>query len=149
MQHRTQSIVQRLPLKLAGFCLVLVAFLSGCGENVARVKGTAAYKGAPVKGGTVIFSPIGAGLEPGSPATADVKSDGTFRMVTNTGSDGAIVGKHRVSYTPPAQELTEEQRKNPKYIAPLPPYMGLVAKQTEIEIKPGDNTIEIELIRRN
>jgi hypothetical protein len=119
----------------------------GCGGgDLAPVHGkVTTAKGEPVKGGTLIFSPTGEGSS-GLPATAEVQPDGTYTLKTND-STGAKIGRLVVTYTPPAQELTEEQRTNPKYIAPPPPYMGLVPKPKEVEVKPGDNAIDLQLVR--
>ncbi|MCI0461438.1 MAG: hypothetical protein L0Z62_31190 [Gemmataceae bacterium] len=127
------------------FCLVFSVALVGCGGagNLAPVSGTLKYKGEPVKGGTLMFSPTGEGGQTGKPTSASVKEDGAFKT-----GEGALVGRHRVTYTPPEQKLTEEQRTNPKYIAPPPPYMNLVAKPAEVEVKSGDNTITLELVPR-
>jgi hypothetical protein len=126
--------------------LVVLLPLAGCGGNQAPVTGKLTHKGVPVRGGTVFFSPVGADDTAGKPASAEVQADGTFALGTNQPGDGAVVGRHRVTYSPPVQELTEQQRTDTKYHAPPPPYMGLAPKQSEVEVVAGDNTIEVELV---
>jgi hypothetical protein len=125
--------------------LLLLAFLitvAGCGKSKqATVTGTVHYKGQPVTGGTFIFSPVGEG----PPAAAEVHPDGTYTVGTN-GGDGALVGRNRVSYTPPSPPLTEEQRSDRNYTAPPSPYLGLIPKDMEIDVNPGKNAIDIELV---
>jgi hypothetical protein len=106
--------------------------------------------GEPVTGGTLIFRPLGAGPDdqnPGKPASAEVQPDGSYILGTNGLLDGAKIGRHHVGYTPPLQQLTEQQRTDPTYHAPPPPYVGLVPKTIEVEVKPGPNTIDLELVR--
>jgi hypothetical protein len=139
---------RRLPGRAAVLCLAFPVALVGCGGgDLASVNGKLTYKGAPVKGGTVTFSPVGSGkYTAGKAASAEVQADGTYTLGTYSDSDGARIGRHRVTYTPPAQELTEQQRSDPKYIAPPPPYLGLAPKQAEVEVKVEDNNIDIELV---
>jgi hypothetical protein len=123
-------------------CLAALA-ITGCGgDNVAEVKGMVTHKGSPASGGSLIFSP----LQGGKPGSAEIKQDGSFSVSTSRPNDGAIVGKHRVIFTPPQQELTEEQRTNPKYNAPPPKYLGMTVTPAEVEVKPGQNKIDLELV---
>jgi hypothetical protein len=143
---------RRLTWKAALFCLPLLAGLVGCGSSgVAPVSGTVRWHGEPIKGGTLIFSPLEDPDAPeqkgGLPATAEVQPDGTYELRTLDTCGGAKIGRHRVLFTPPPQELTEEQRTNRKYVAPPPLYMGLVPKTSEVEVKAGTNTIDLELVK--
>jgi hypothetical protein len=125
-------------------CLVVPVALGGCGGgNLAPVSGKVTHRGEPVKGGTLIFSPTGEGGQTGKSVSAEVKEDGSYKT-----GEGAVLGRHRVTYTPPEQKLTEEQRTDPKYIAPPPPYMNLVAKPAEVEVKAGSTTVDLELVPR-
>jgi hypothetical protein len=138
----------QLTSRLALLCLALPVVLTGCGGTNSPVTGTVTFNGSPVEGGTLVFSPMGTGGDsPGSPSTAEVKPDGTFKLLTIDNSTGAAPGHHRVVYTPPEPKMTEEQRTNPKYQAPVSPYAGLQPKQVEVEVKSGSNTIDIELVK--
>jgi hypothetical protein len=126
---------------------VLIVILAGCsGPRVASVSGTVKYNNELVKGGTVTFSPEG--TNPGPPATGTVNASGEYVLQTQGSGSGAVVGKHRVTYLPPEAELTEAQRSDPKYKAPLSPYLGLVPTVAEVEVKTGKNVIDIELKKK-
>jgi hypothetical protein len=130
--------------------MALAVGLTGCGKTeMAPVTGKISLKGAPIKGGTLVFTPIlvaGSEASKGKAATAEVHADGTYSLTTERSGDGAQLGHYRVVFTPPAQELTEEQRTNPKYKAPLPLYMGMAAKPADVDVKSGANTIDLELV---
>jgi hypothetical protein len=127
--------------------VMCLAVLSGCGNSNVPVIGKVTYKGKPVTGGSLVFSPVAVKneLEPGKPAAAVIQEDGTFALATAK-SAGAQAGKHRVTFSPPAQELSEAQRSDRSYTAPLPPYMGLTPQQVEVEVKSGMEEIEIVLV---
>lgn len=127
--------------------LPAVLILIGCGDNVAPVKGTVKYKGEAVKGGTITFSPISDRKDPGKGASGKVGDDGTFTLSTHGTGDGAIVGKHKITYTAPAPEAPKEVKPGEKTPPDPPPspYIGLAPKTPEVEVKAGPNTIEVEL----
>jgi hypothetical protein len=127
--------------KLAAVMVLLASALAGCGESLSSVTGKVTYKGQPVTEGTIIFSPIGAGgTNPGSPASANVKADGTYEMQTGT-RNGAVIGKSTVSYTAPGGKASTDPKKQGE----PSPYAGLDAMQTEVEVKSGKNVIDIQL----
>lgn len=119
------------------FVLAFMAGVAGCGSNLAQVDGTVSFKGEKVKGGMLIFSP-----ENGEPAAATIKDDGSFVLQTGT-SSGATTGKSTVTYSPPGGEASTDPKKE----GTPSPYVGLVPKDTSVEIKPGKNTFNIELTR--
>jgi len=129
--------------------LALPLGLVGCSGGRAKVQGKVTANGEPVNGGTLIFSPVASGNDktPGKPASAEIKADGTYSLGTDRPGDGAAAGRYRVTFTPPQQELTEEQRTNPKYKAPPPRYVGLSPKETEVEVKKG-TSVDVELVGR-
>lgn len=128
---------------------IILTTLSGCGGTpTVPVTGMVTYKGQPVQGGSLMFSPISTGKDqtPGQPAIGVINTDGTYTLARSAGT-GVQVGRHRLTYSPPAQELTEEQRTNPRYIAPPPAYMGLATKESEVEVTPNTITLDIELVK--
>lgn len=147
MNH-LHSCLPRRGVSRLGAAWILALLLAGCGKgsgNLAPVSGKVFHNGAAVSGGTLIFSPVG-GDAPGRPATAEIGADGAYALTTEAPGDGGRIGLHRVGFTPPEQELTEEQRTNPKYIAPPPRYLHLSPKEGQVEVKAGSNTIDIELV---
>jgi len=131
------------------FCLAVSAALTGCGgQSLAPVTGKVLYKGKEVPGGQLVFSPVGSGnaANAGRPALAGVQADGSFTLETN-GVEGAPIGRHQVTFTPPPLKLTKEQQESHEAPPPAPsPYAGLVPKEAEVEVKAGTNIIEIELV---
>ena len=70
--------------------------LVGCtpgGPQQAQVKGKVTYKGQPLAGATVNFTP-----EQGQLAVGVTDSNGEYTLSTG-GSPGAVLGKHKVSIT--------------------------------------------------
>lgn len=134
-----------------GCCLSLCSALSGCGSGggempVAPATGKVVFNGEPVNGGSITLSPIAVAKgNAGKPASATIGSDGTFKLSTYSSNDGAVVGKHRVSFSPPPGET----KTNPDgHTAQLPgKYDGAVLKTTEVEITSGSNELTIELSR--
>jgi hypothetical protein len=139
------AVAPRPPVCRLGVAFVITLMVSGCGgDNLAEVAGKVTHNGEPIKGGTLLFSLAGADTR-GRVATAAVQPDGSYLLMTGD-SEGALIGTHTVNFTPPEQDLTEEQRTDPKYIAPPPLYLYLVPKESQVEIKAGENTVDIELV---
>ncbi|AMV18004.1 hypothetical protein [Planctomyces sp. SH-PL14] len=124
------------------FALALTAttFALGCGNQedtrtTGQVQGKVTFKGQPVPFGTVTFSPVpkdDKDKEPGKAATGQVETDGSFHLNTYIEKDGAVVGKHKVSIGSP-----DPARKLP----------GKSPDDLIVEVKPGDNPVEIQLVR--
>lgn len=123
----------------------------GCGsggkDGIVRVSGKVTHQGQPVTGGSLTFVPIASGgaVNVGKPATGEVKPDGSFVLGTNSQSDGALAGRHRVAYSPPAIELPAGQTLKEGQTMPQSPWAGLVPKDPEVEVTKGSNTLTIEL----
>jgi hypothetical protein len=137
---------------VAGAVIVVVAALCcGCGGGgefpTAAVSGTVTHDGKSVRGGSLTFSPVKDGeQEAGKPASATVGEDGTYELSTYGEGDGAVIGKHRVSYSPPAAEPVAAADGGHAQQS-VSPYAGLTPKQPEVEVTSGSNTINIELGR--
>lgn len=125
---------------------VLLALLValGCGGgNTAPVNGQVKFKdGGDVSvlaGHTVAFEADADRMS----GYGDIQADGTFKITTFSPDDGAIIGSHRVSITPP----------EPPPDAPLPKpildpkYQNHTTSGLTVEIKPGTNNVEFELER--
>ncbi len=134
-------------LFLCGFMMALT-IASGCGTGAppkAQAKGKVTFNGEPVKGGTITFAPFaGSGFQ----GIGKVKDDGTFVMMTEKEGDGAPIGKGILAYAPEAipWDPPEWDGKGEPPQAPKNQFDGLVPKQTDIEIKAGDNDITVELV---
>lgn len=132
-----------------GICFAFTVALTGCGGKLSPVSGKVTYKGNVVTGGDLSFAPMvrtKTDKEPGKSATGAVQQDGTYTLGTYGASDGAVVGRHSVSYTPPVMEYPAGKTPLPGQPRPRSGFEGLTVKQSEVEVKSGPNTIDIELV---
>ncbi len=134
--------------------LIGVAAVSGCGSGagkspVAKVSGKVTFDGQAVTGGTISLFPTGAAkaTEAGKAGICLIQSDGSFKASTYGEFDGAIIGKHQVMYSPPSVETPVVPEGGHAQAPPPSPYDGLVAKETQVEVKAGENSINIELVK--
>jgi hypothetical protein len=87
-------------------CLVgcggLLLGLAGCGQGdpkLAPVRGRVYYRGDPLPGGTIVFTPDPGRGGHGPLAYAEIESDGRYFL--RTGQEvGAVPGWHRVTVAP-------------------------------------------------
>ena len=83
-------------------CACWVLLLAGCGSKapLTPVQGTVQYRGRPLAGGTVVFTPDPERGGHGPQAWAQVEADGRYRLMTD-GKGGAVAGWHRVTIAGP------------------------------------------------
>jgi hypothetical protein len=80
-----------------------VVLLAGCGRSapvLAPVRGQVFYRGQPLTGGTIVFTPDPQRGGHGPQAWAEVRADGHYTLQTG-GKKGAVPGWHRVTLAPP------------------------------------------------
>jgi hypothetical protein len=113
--------------------VTVLTLLPGCGPaTIAPVRGRVTCNGKPVADAALIFSPVPKNendKESGKAAAGGTDEDGYFVLSTYKERDGALIGKHRVAVT-----VDEGSRK-----------VACKSKTLVIEIKPGDNEVNIEL----
>lgn len=87
--------------------------LAGCGSGgqfpIAKAGGEFLVDGKPLTVGRVMLSPIASGdsgPKAGRPAFGDLNADGAFVLSTYGESDGAVVGKHRVTWINTARKTS-------------------------------------------
>jgi hypothetical protein len=141
-------------LTFAIFCLACLAplvALPGCSQGgypTADVTGKVIHDGQAVTGGSLTFAPMTGTV--GKPASGIVNPDGSFVLATYGKRDGAVVGKHKVMYYPPAPDVEEEPSGDSEEHAEQSPsklpFSGLVPKVSEVEVTSGSNEINIELV---
>jgi len=132
----------------SGSLLGLLVLLMGCGAAglaKGKVKGKVTANGQPVTAGAIIFQPADA-KSLATQASGGVGADGTYELATEKPGDGAAVGKHTVSYAPPGDEQAEWDGTGTPPPIKVSPYKNLVSKQTEFEVKAGENQLDIELV---
>lgn len=135
-------------------CLLSVTMLAGCGGGslklpTGKVGGKVTYNGQPVTGGTITFMPVSKAdmKEAGRSAKCAIQPDGTFKAGTYEEFDGALIGKHTVMFTPPSV-AAPAAAEGAHAQTPPPLYPGLTTDVTEIEVKAGENKIDIKLVPR-
>jgi hypothetical protein len=99
---------------LLAFSLVLGL---GCGSGkFAPVSGTVTMNGKPLAGATVMFSPIAkeGSIDAGPGSGGKTNEKGEYTLTSDTGRNGALVGKHRVSISLMGQGTSEtDERRRP------------------------------------
>lgn len=134
--------------KVLSFRLLVLfsaAILVGCSGSppTAPIAGKVSQKGGKlVTGGSITFAPVAPPgvADPGKPVRTEIHADGTYEV------DGALLGKHRVIYSPPDVQLPEGTSLREGQTAPRSPWEGLHPKDKEIEVVDGCNTIDLELV---
>ncbi len=110
-----------------------VILTSGCSApSLAPVHGRVTCHGQPVPQAGVIFSPVPRAetdREAGKAASGSTDADGRFVLTTYKSGDGALIGKHRASV------ILDNAHPSP---------CGQ-SKLVQVEVKPGDNEINIEM----
>ena len=130
----------------AAAVLFLIAFLSGCGNDIHPVEGQVVWKGGALakelEGSHVVFELP----EKKTSARGIIQADGTFRLSTHKPNDGAPAGEHKV--------LILEDRKNANaegtLLAPAlldPRFADLKKSGLTATVKPGANTITLTVER--
>ena len=146
MKSRLSASLRKSTSWAIALCVVLpMMAVVGCsgGSKVGKVTGKVTYQGKPVTGGSLVFAPVPAQGDsaPGAPATVTIDADGSYKTTS-----GAVVGQCKVLYTAPSG-LPEGYVAKPSVAPPKSPFLDLVPKQKEVEVKAGDNTIDIELVK--
>ncbi len=120
-------ILPRLPALLLG------ALLAGCGgpAPLSPVQGQVRYRGGPVPGGVIVFSPDVERGTRGPLAVAEIAADGRFTLMTD-GKPGCTPGWHRVTVASAQAGLPERYRD--------PDLSGRI-----VEVKAGPNACEVNL----
>jgi hypothetical protein len=81
------------------FCVALLA-LAGCGggdDSPPAVTGKVTYRGAPLAGGTIVFTPDPERGGDGPIAWGEIDAEGRYSLKTNSG-EALSPGWHRVTF---------------------------------------------------
>jgi hypothetical protein len=129
-----------------GLCLILI---SGCSheDDLSSVRGRVCFKGQPLRGGSIVFTPNPDKGGCGELAVGEIASDGTFELKTGD-RRGAVAGWHRVTIA--AVEMSTDKTAGGLYsdVRPLLPRRYAVPDLSGLErqIKAGEeNVFEFEL----
>ncbi len=125
--------------------LSLVFALAGCSSEypMAPVRGRVTSQGQPVTGGQIMFAPQAVagsktGSYPGKAAFGPIDKDGTYELGTHGDKDGAVIGRHEVSYLPATTEGDENEDRPAAFI--------ISQQDIQKEVSSGKNEINFELI---
>jgi hypothetical protein len=138
----TKAMVATSPLRTLGQCIAVAlasVIVFGCSNSgqleTAPVSGRVLLDGKPLTFGVVTFVP-----SLGRAAKGDVQADGSFRLGTYKGDDGAIIGKHKASVIairPSASGGSSAERTDSVFVLPssyaIPEESGF-----EFEVKAGE-----------
>ncbi len=138
--------------KLRCLCPLCLVFLFGCGAKyyaTAPTSGKVAYDIKPITQGTITFIPVKDDGSPreGKAAIGTIQSDGTFVLTTYEKDDGAILGKHRVVYSPPEEESDEEAEvvvKDGEEEAATPAKKQPQGIEFELEVAESNSLVDVE-----
>jgi hypothetical protein len=120
--------------------IAAIAILAGCNRSsfeLAPVHGTVTVDDQPLFQGKVRFAPVGKGDgdHPGRPALGSIQSDGTYRLTTYKGNDGAVIGEHWVMIANVEEELPDG----------VPEFSRVTMPQRVTVVEGKDNRIDIKL----
>jgi hypothetical protein len=139
--------------KMSWASLVLACLTLGCGGDakpeLGTVKGKVMVNGQPGADLQVVFEPQAKGTKKadsqvGAASTGQTDASGAYELSYQGGTKGAVVGKHtvRVSNISGGGPAGGEAAVAPTVL--IPEKFNTESEETR-EVKPGDNTIDIEI----
>jgi hypothetical protein len=124
--------------------VVCLALLTGCGGNTAPVTGRVKFNDGSDAGALARYQVVFESEADKVSASGNIQPDGSFMLSTYGMNDGAVPGKHRVAIKPPA---SPDPDKPPPRPAIPPKYFDPTTSGLSVEIKPGQNSVELEVER--
>ncbi len=113
-------------------CVVMAAGCRSKNATLNSVSGKVLYKGAPIPGGIIVFSPDTSRGESGRVAVSKIESDGSYNLKTDD-KPGAAAGWYRVSIGSDVSYLESKYREP-------------TLSQLQCEVKPNrDNHLNFNL----
>lgn len=128
-------------LVLSVFTLAMLAGCEPSRPETAEVSGRITFKGKPVPQGRILFWP-----SKGRPAMAEIQPDGTYELTTFSGSDGAMLGEHRVTIKATRMHFPDgNQTKGVvQWLVPQR-YENINTSPLTAEVSTGKNSINFNL----
>ena len=139
------------------FSAIVLVGAIGCGSSVSDtppmgvVTGVVTFDGSPVVGATVEFTPDNARNTKGPKSSGVTNAEGKYSLVGPGGTQGAVVGFHKVTVTcpPPAgmsSSLDGAGSSAPTTPCTVPPkYGSLDSTDLNLEVSAGKNDRPIAL----
>ena len=126
-------------------CVLLLLISLGCGKTdqppLGTVNGTVFLDGQPLAGAFVFFSPEGGGRM--SEGLTDVK--GNYELVYIGNTRGARTGRHAVRLTTAINGFDEKTGQTVDKKELVPERYNSEKTELSVEVKPGHNTLDIQL----
>src|SRR5436309_2392012 len=145
MRRQRRELVMRQCRWLFVPAILGALFLTSCGKSDRRpvyaVQGKILYRGKPPAGAFVTFHPRD-DSDPGAPRpTAQVETDGTFRLSTYLSADGAPAGRYAVTLLwPSAERQIDSENAGPDRLQGK--YSDPKTTPLQAEVKEGTNDLE-------
>jgi len=123
--------------------LAVLQFIGCAGSQpeFGEVRGKVTLAGKPLSGVMVTFYPDGEGASGGQFARGKTDSAGNYTLATQTGQQGAVVGKNRVvvNWPTPDRPADWEKGATPKPQGPAIPikYTTVIDTPLIVEVKAG------------
>ena len=135
------------PVTLTALLLTLLA--AGCGgsaDRFAPVRGTVFYKAAPLRQGSIVFTPDPLRGGSGPLARAEIQPDGSYSLQTD-GGPGAVPGWHRITVMGPSPRSDPGHSRKTEGGPRLPlQYSDPQRSGQRYEVEPGRaNVLELHL----
>jgi hypothetical protein len=126
----------RTPLR-CGLVLGALAVL-GCGQDdsLTPVHGRVFYRGQPLPGGTIVFTPDAERGGRGPLACGEIAADGHYSLRSGE-KFGAVAGWHRITIAPPARAVAPGQTATPPAIELPRKYSDPEQSGLLREVRPG------------
>lgn len=132
-------------LALAQAASLILLFAAGCKPSplpLTPVQGKVTYKGAPLTGGTIVFTPDTTKGESGKIAYSKIGADGAYQLLTGD-AKGATPGRYRVTVVSLAH--TNPPEKGDRFAAP-PTLLPMKYRDPELsdlscEVKAHKNNV--------
>jgi hypothetical protein len=130
--------------------VTLAVLLTGCGSSapgpLVPVTGTVAYRGQPLPGGMIVFTPDSAKGGQGPISSATIQPDGSFSLSTGE-NPGAVPGWHRITVVAISEGETNMGSRYPIPVSLIPEkYRSGELSGLSREVRPGqENTIHLNL----
>lgn len=125
--------------------LALLVCLAGCSKTSleAEVSGVVTLDGNKIGPGMIVFAPA---ASQGKPATGSIENDGSYKLVTSRES-GLATGAYKVAVSIREMPQNVKRGDRPPLGKSLIPekYQEGSTSGLEYQVKPGKNTINIEL----
>jgi hypothetical protein len=136
--------------RMLGLCFLALTFppVLGCQRGptaLLSVTGKVAYRGAPLQGGTIVFTPDSAHGESGPLAFGRIGQDGAYHLYTGEAL-GAAAGRYRVTITSMSTSGAVAGQPSPPYSLLPDKYRDPDLSDLACEIKADrTNTIDFDL----